>query len=73
MRVNFVYRTIAAILPALILASATGCATPSADATPPQLKSEKPLRRDDLLEETKPEPPPDKPLDDLRIEPLRTA
>ncbi len=73
MRVTFVYRAFAAVAPALILANATGCATPGADAAPPELKSERPQYKDDLKERTKPEPPPDRPLDDLLIEPLRTA
>lgn len=63
----------AALYVALIPLQATGCATHNAGSAPHQLKSDRPKRNDKLPDQTKPELPPDKPVEELPIEELRPA
>ncbi|NUM54306.1 MAG: hypothetical protein HUU46_11730 [Candidatus Hydrogenedentes bacterium] len=65
---------IGALAGALALYCAPGCASSTSGIEVPHVKSEQPdPYRDDLLERIKPETPPDRPAEDLPIDPLRTA
>jgi hypothetical protein len=50
-----------------------GCATPATDASTPSFKTKRVEPQDNMLERTQPKAPPEKPVDDLPVEPIYTA